>query len=380
MSYALNKKFFRPTRDLFDVMLFAALCGAPLVMTLMGGSGSSVASEFRKPTPLPGWPSTLSECLSFPSALERYLNDHFGGRALLIRLNSYSRFLISASGNERLIVGNDGWLFLSKEDGVLDRHRGLLMFSPEELKSWVDEYQRRMEWLQNQGIKGFMFIVPNKHSVYPEQIPNRYKGATITMTDQLVKALEDRGISGVVDLRGFLRESRKHLDVYSKLDSHWTDRGRYIAHTEIINTVRNSCIKARQLSEIDLSFSVANSSGDLGRILGLDGVISENLEMVSIENSTRVRREGVNFRTELVTTITSLDDLSEVLIMCDSFVGGHRARYLEESFSKSHLRHHGRLMFDAGLIENIKPDAVIYIIVERLLPKQLKRTVLPTQK
>jgi hypothetical protein len=71
-----------------------------------------------------------------------------------------------------------------------------------------------------------------------------------------------------------------------------------------------------------------------------------------------------------VTTIHT--NLSRALILCDSFAGGARSKFLQESFAEAHFQHHSSVSFNPGLIERFHPDAVVYVIVERLIPVRLQ--------
>ena len=159
---------------MLEVVGFIAVCSAPLVLSICGVDGSSSRVELRKPRAPPVSPRTLTQVLDYPSRLEAYVNDHFGGRPQLIELNSLARLTVGASGSPEVVVGSSGWLFLRRARGVLDRHRGLRPFTEAELDGWVQEYERRRQWLELRGIGLYFAVVPNKHTIYGEHLPLRY--------------------------------------------------------------------------------------------------------------------------------------------------------------------------------------------------------------
>ena len=80
----------------------------------------------------------------------------------------------------------------------------------------------------------FVFVVaPNKHTVYPEQLPAGLgRSDTSTRLDQLAAALHERG-EPFVDLRPVLMELKQSRRAYQRLGTHCNDVGAHAAYLAI---------------------------------------------------------------------------------------------------------------------------------------------------
>lgn len=105
-------------RPLASTLAILAFCGAlclPVAATILGPSAPF--EENRAPAPAPGWPRAAGDLLRLPAASDAWLDDHFGFRNRLIRLNDRLRFaLFGESANPQIAFGPDGTLFLTSHD------------------------------------------------------------------------------------------------------------------------------------------------------------------------------------------------------------------------------------------------------------------------
>jgi alginate O-acetyltransferase complex protein AlgJ len=361
-------------RHVFEMVVFMAVCAAPLALSICGVSDSSSTLELKRTSAtLPSPPRTAVQIAMFPSRMGAYVNNHFGGRSQLIQLNSLTRLALGGSGSPDVTVGRNGWLFLQRDSDVLDKHRGLRTFPEAKLERWVQEYERRRLWLADRGIGMVFVVIPNKHSVYAEHVPRRYSRTGLTPTDQLTKALRDHGVPNIVDLRHVLRLEKGRDLVYWKTDTHWTDRGAFVGYQKIIDALLPEFPTTHRLAKSDLAYSELTAGGDLSRLLGLRNVVTETVLAARVTNSSVVAVEGEGFRKGGLSVRTTRQASPAALVFCDSFVGGVCGKYLQESFSRTLFVDHRKMHFDPTVIENMSPDVVIYAVVERLIPFQLKQ-------
>lgn len=364
----------RTARDAFDAIAFIAICALPLLLTILGVDGSLSRVELRKPSELPDPPRTIRQWKKYSTRLEAYINDHFGGRPELIRLNSLLRLSLGVSGSPEVVVGRDGWLFLRRNADVLDKHRGLMKFSQADLYAWVQEYEWRRKWLLSKDIKLFFFIVPNKHSIYGEHLPSRYQSVATTPTDQLVRSLRKHGVPGVVDLRAALSAAKqRHQQVYTKMSTHWNDMGAFEGYKSIITSLRQNFPSMNVLKAEDISYAIDYGSGELSRLIGLPNDLKESISTARVGNSAVTEKEGEHYRTTGITVKSSHSESPAALILCDSFTGDFCYKFLQESFRWTHFRHHRGMAFSTDIVKSLSPDVVIYIVVERLIPLRLGR-------
>ena len=166
----------------------------------------------------------------FPKKFELYFNDHFGGRNLLIRLNSfiYVKWL-KASPIKSVIVGKEGWLFYN-DKGIKD-YRGLAAFSREQLENIKKNITKQTDWLRGKGIPYLILICPSKHTLYPEYMSDGLTRVNrVTLLDQLLEYLSADEKAVIVDIRKELVEAKKNRPVYFMTDSHWNSYGAFIAY------------------------------------------------------------------------------------------------------------------------------------------------------
>jgi hypothetical protein len=108
----------RPRPKWFGVALVSLFVTSLLIASI--GSfcePASVADENRVPATLPGASSTLQGWLTFPGRFERYFNDHFGLRTLLLALDHWAKAAVfGVSPVPTVLMGKQGWLYFLGED------------------------------------------------------------------------------------------------------------------------------------------------------------------------------------------------------------------------------------------------------------------------
>ncbi len=79
------------------------------------------------------------------------------------------------------------------------------------------------------GIVYFVVIAPNKHSIYPEYLPEDLRPTNNPLRiDQLLAALKERNITNIIDSRSLLKSAKKEQQLYYKTDTHWNSVAGYL--------------------------------------------------------------------------------------------------------------------------------------------------------
>ncbi len=366
-SHSSNSRICRAGLGL-EITLCAALCSVPLALTLLGRSGDGGQLELRAPAPFPVAPASLAQLSAWPLQFESFLNDRFAGRPELIGLHSAARLVLGDSGNERVVVGKDGWFFLASENDALDAYRGIKRFSPRQLKAVSGEFNRRKEWMEAQGIRSLFVIVPNKHTIYGEYLPGRFTRAGPTPADELVRALSTRGFSPLLDLRPVLRNAKSSGQLYRKIDTHWNDRGAFIGYGAIIDAMRRESPGIHRVSPDAVAFDTVTETGDLTRLLGLQNRVRETIPRGRVVPSALLEKTGEDWRTTGIRTTSRHAAAPKVVVFCDSFVARTALKYFQESFSEALFVSYRTWDLDREILAREQPDWVVYAIVERFLP------------
>jgi hypothetical protein len=358
---------------LLAVFAFGLL--APGLGMFSGFSADIAAIEFRNAAPAPAIPMTAAEFDVFPTAMDSYLNDHFGFRAQLLALNSRLYVAIGASPAPNFLIGKDGWFFHRTMDDVLEQYRGTNRFTPRELERWVRVMEANQRWLAARGVRMLIAIAPSKHTIYPEYLPD---WANVVNEDRRYQQLMRRLTRGTslefVDLTTPLLEAKKAFRVYHKNDGHWNQLGAYVAYAAIVERIQEALpqVPLHPLDWFDIEW-VDEPVGSITNRLNIGEYIHEELPRLTPKDGSYMLREtwpdghpdAVLDLLHVTSVIDSdLPDLPTIVFVRDSFATDV-ALFARESFRRTVLIHHGYGGFRRNLVMKYKPDVVVYEVIER---------------
>ena len=175
---------------------------------------------------------------AYLAALQRYFDNHFGFRNRLVRWNNHwKRALFHESPVNMAMQGRDGWLYWSA-GGMLADYMGTTRFDEQRLKDWQKLLESRRDWLAKRGGKYIFVIAPDKHSVYPEYLPDWVvKSSAPSKLDQLVNYMRAHSTVDLLDLRPVLIDAKKSGSVFLKTDTHWNNFGAFVAYQALIRSL-----------------------------------------------------------------------------------------------------------------------------------------------
>lgn len=352
------------------VALFLAILWLPLALNVAGFDGADPGAENRELAPFPRFDGTARSLTNYGHDLGKWFEDHFGLRSTLVRWYGDSRlFVLDVSPSASVLKGRDGWFFYA-DDHALEDYASEDLLTTDAVANWREAVARAQKWLHARHIGYVFFIAPDKHFVYPEQMPPTIVRANATSrTDQVYGGLQGIGIT--VDLRPALAEARAHERIYQKTDTHWNDRGALVAYQAIINAARAQVPAIGEpWTRSDFEARTDDvEAGDLAAMMGLKRVLrEENLALVPKHPRLArvVEPAGADPTAEegrLVTEIPG-STLPRAVIFRDSFTS-HLAPFLSEHFSR--VVYLWQNDFDTQVIEQERPDVVIQQIVGRHL-------------
>ena len=266
----------------FLAALFVAAISLPLAANLAGFDGADAAAENRELAPFPRIDDTWPSIRNAGPALGAWFDDHFGFRARLVRWYGESRlFLLGVSPTAAVVKGDNGWFFYGEDQSVEDFANARPM-SGGEIANWRDAVGRAGAWLRARGVAYVFAVAPDKHTIYGEYMPAAIvKVGEVSRTDQLYTGLQDLGVA--IDVRPSLFEAKARERIYQKTDTHWNDRGAFIAYQRIVNAVRVRVPRtppAWTREDFDAAQAVVPGM-DLAGMMGLTRVLTEtNLALV----------------------------------------------------------------------------------------------------
>ena len=218
-------------------MLFLLGVFLPLLDWRFAFDRTPELTENRTLAAAPSWPTDIPGLKALPNALESYWNDAFGFRRKLLRWNAIAQFELGISPSSLVVIGKHPWLFYTGNDSM-EQHRGLRPFSDGDLANWAEKLEQRRAWLAARGSHFLFVVAPDKQTIYPDAVPDRYGPTGRTPLDQLMDYLSVHSKVDVLDLRPPVRAARAEGDVYNQTDSHWNDRGAYAGYVAIMNRLR----------------------------------------------------------------------------------------------------------------------------------------------
>lgn len=257
------------------LVVFLAAIGLPPLMTLFSPGKQVSEDEKRTLTAAPELTFSLSSIRAFPRAFEAYYGDHFGLRNTLTQGYTLARLrLQKISSAEDVVIGRDDWLFYGRQD-LIDDHRGRLSWSDAELAAWKRELTARRDWLAERGVRYLYVVAPNKQSVYPEFMPLQFtKVAQGSRTDRWLAYLRRHTDIDILDLRQPLLAAKPEALVYQRTDTHWNDRGAFVAYRAMIGHLQNDAVHATPLAAY-AETRKEHGGGDLAAKLGAVGAFPD---------------------------------------------------------------------------------------------------------
>ncbi len=264
----------KPLHLLF-ITTFLVTLWVPVLLLWASGTQEVSIHEKRKLVSLPVPAET--GLTGYPKQFEKYFNDQFGLRELLLKAHSWYQFaFFKVSSSNTVVVGKNGWLF---QNGPQHREdiRNQWPFSEAELRHWANVLTEKQRMLQQQNTRYMFVITPSKHLVYGENLPDAFKPVNPeSRADQLVAYLRQHTDVPVVDMRETLLHSKKYGQLYHKTDTHWNSFGAYFGYRSMIKEIRQLLPEARPVKLSPKDFApVQQKGGDLAESLNLGRNLQE---------------------------------------------------------------------------------------------------------
>jgi hypothetical protein len=227
--------------------------------------------------------------------------------------------------------------------------------------------ESRHRFCANRGIPYVLVIAPSKYDVYPEFMPDELTQVRReSRLDQLEQYLaEHHSPVGIVDLRTPLIGAKSAgVRLFQKTDTHWNDRGGWIAYQTMMAVVKEKLASARVLSDSDFDRVTTVRPGmDLAGLLGLNDVLLE--ESLDLRPKVPLRLPHVEQNmVQPVVVEPGPAGGPGVVMFRDSFMT-NVLPWIAESFGRgTYLWEDG---FDTKLIDSEHPGIVIQELAQRKL-------------
>jgi hypothetical protein len=368
------------TRNL-TIIMFVMMIGAPLVGWIAGVSNDPAVTMFEE-HPNRTWSWSPRGIFDYARRTQRDANTDFPFRDRLIELHAHLKLrLFGVSSASTVTLGNDGWLFYAGEKIIADFQR-VRPFTEAELEEWTQLLSSRKHWLAERGIPFLFYIAPNPQTLYPEHMPaHMWRAANPSRMDQLIEHLRTHSDVDVLDLRPALLAAKQSTTVVYKTDSHWNQRGGFIAYQEIGAWMKHHFPAWRTFTLADFD-EVQESGwhGGLAYFLGAPDLFGETRVELRPRRPGVVTSDGLPqpsgelfdawFRRPRVVRESYDGEIPSALVLRDSQFAAP-GQFLSRHFRRSTLLWTAILPVDVVLAEH--PSVVIFGIAERLLMNPVPR-------
>lgn len=355
-------------RNILLVLGFVTVLAAPTVASIARIEPMARLDENRalaKPPAHKPWAlRSAAAVTALAQEWERYFNDHFGLRKLLV--GTYRLFTFHILGHvstPSVVVGKatrDGqWLFYhasAAKDGVgMESLMGQRPYSAAQLQAMIGRLADANALATRNHLPFVIAICPDKQSLYPQHLPSRMRppAGTRSRLDQFWGAMAGSGGVPLLDLRVPLREAGTHALLYYPSDTHWNMLGALVAYNAIAKALGIAFPFPDPLPVVEApGIAAGRREGDLMKMLGLP-VKAEDAIWMPILPDAAVLAEAKR---------------GKLLILGDSFAESMRP-YFEMHYAAvkriNGIRNPNRLGLSQALLDAEKPDALVIEAAER---------------
>jgi len=376
MSETSTHEVLRRRTNIGLIVAFFLILWLPAGDSFFKMDRAASINENRAPASFPIYRRGRKAVQNYLSGLEAYFNDHFGFRKRLVRWEKHWRkqiFRIVKSSTA--VVGKDEWMYFTG-GLMIDDIMGNKPFSDRELEAWRELLTQRRDWLAARGIRYLLVIPPDKHTIYPEFLPDwlAQNSRPPHRIDQFMNYMSTHTDVPILDLRPAILEGKKLGRIYHQTDTHWNAMGAFLGYRSLVEKLDSLGInkKPRDSSEFEV-YKSNTAAGDLARMLGQEGnVIEKDAFFLKAKPPLATVESRVDSELLVKKWLPGTEprvsenpgSTGRLLFFRDSFAS-YLMPYLGQDFKRIvYLWQHN---WDKGFIEREKPDVVIDEMLERFL-------------
>ena len=350
--------------------LFLVFVGSHWYLVASGHSGVDPTFEKRQ---LEDFPSDSTE--HFSKDFDTWFEDHYAIRQHLTRFKSLVSYhgLKKSALPDKLIMGANDQLYPSSEF-ILDDFMGRMKLTPLQMISIHKIISERINYMQSLGKDFYLLIPPSKQTIYPREVPERYRktwNPDSTMLSQLVRFLMNDSLMAkhICDPRSDLlsaTESNKER-LYFDADIHWNGHGAFIGYQRLFKQIsaKHNGFTPYQLDDFNIE-SRFDDEGDLARLLMMHQDLPRLNHYYSLKNGPGYFLEEIegDYAFPLFRSTIADSTLPRALIFRDS--------YCQDLMQFFGLHFSDALFiwdqeFDVDQIEKQEPDIVIQEVTEMMI-------------
>lgn len=254
--------------------------------------------------------------------------------------------------SDKVLEGKKGFLFLKGDSNfVLDQIAGKTPLDEDTIAAWDQRLKKRREHARRCNYIYKFLIIPNKHCVYSQCLPDGIAVSESRPARQLAARFPDT----IIYPLEFLKSVSKNL-VYFRTDTHWNGLGATLCMNKFADK-----FGSRQQDFTVHTYELKN--GDLGGKLAPPRTETANAAMLE-KMGKRDFTNKLNTSGMVWTGGSGDSSLPTCVAFCDSFFNTQPyiiSAYFNRIYAFSSPQ------VDTAIIERLKPDVVISENVERFI-------------
>ncbi len=352
------------TSNFLVIILFILLITLPQILAWIMGKNNieiSIAENrnlYQKPK------LELATITTYPQKYENYYNDNLPFRENFIDIWSKINYkFFNTSVDNRCVIGKDGWLFYRGDDAlsknnVITQIQGISEFSENEKKNILENLKLNNNKLKANNIEMYILVLPNKENIYREYLPDSISIKNNTSrTENLIEYIKNNSDINIIYPKNELLKVKEKYQIYRKYDTHWNRIGSCIGTIALQKSIDKKF--AFDIYDIEVEEIKEKDNNDLAIMAGVKELHENTLKVKNFYTQIEYK---VNKEETYEEYISNSSNDKTVLFIGDSF-----RENMREDFSKLYKRvvyvHRG--FYTEDLIQKIKPNIVVYEILER---------------
>jgi hypothetical protein len=267
------------------------------------------------------------------------------------------------------------WLFFSDDERHVPLRMadvsGRLRMPARDIAKFDHHMAKVRAHLAQCRITPFVFIAPNKQSIYPEKLRKFSAPYLPSRIDDVLEKVGPLTRAMLIDPRAELRAAKPRYPVplYTPSDTHWNQLGAFIAYQKIVTALAQSnAIDRPELGTLDRYDieSTPTAGGDIAtRLLYAPREYPDELVTLRPKTASDAMPPVAEVAAQV---IRNSQGKGRLLLQGDSF-SPWLAALLARHFAEVHIFRTPDFpwTFDGKLVRDVKPDVALIEIVERNL-------------
>ena len=350
--------------NIIIIVLFISMITIPQTVAFLINDEKTISEEEnRKLSEKPKF--SLSTIAEYPNQFDAYYNDHLPFRTFLRETWTNFNYNAIRTVDNSIVIGKDDWFFYRGENSIEDA-QGVDTFTDETKEEIIETVQKNKEKLEKHKIDFYLMIIPNKENLYKECLPKTINIINDTSkTEKLIDEIKEKTDVKIVYPKEELMKAKEKYQLFMKHDTHWNEIGACVGTIALQKAIDPKF-------EYDINSLEVREEGeefleDLAKFAGIKDQVSEPRFIPSnfypeVELPDEEKME--------YTTNAEID--KTVLFIGDSFSGAIK-RTLPKLYKKVYYMQRESPVKEET-IEKIKPDIVVYEVVERY-SSELKKEI-----